>query len=196
MKQKSFLVDPNLCLGCRACQMACAANRGLAPGIFWRRVTQVEYIDHGRIVKYFLSSACNQCENPECVRLCSQKAYRKRHDGIVILDSGKCSGCGVCIHACPFGAPARDPISGVATKCDYCYARLDSGQNPYCVDACPVKALQVREFSAMEEEGEAGIVKALPGVPKIQLTRPSVRYRSLNLGKQVMRFPIQRQRGD
>lgn len=193
MKQKSFLFDPNLCLGCRACQMACAANRGLPLGIFWRRVDEVEYIHNGQLVKHYLSSACYQCENPECIRLCPQKAYRKRHDGIVILNSNKCNGCSVCIHACPFDAPVRDPISGHTTKCDYCYTRLDKGQNPYCIGACPVKALKIREFDENEDDEDETIVKELPRVPKIQLTHPSVRFRLIVTGKQVIRFQISRE---
>ena len=190
MKQKSFLVDPNLCLGCRACQMACNANRGLSIGTFWRKVNEVEYLENGHIIKYYISSTCHQCENPECIRLCAQKAYRKRHDGIVILDSNKCTSCGVCIHACPFEAPVRDPVSANTTKCDYCYSRLDNGENPYCVDACPVKALQLWEFDLADEEMDMTIVKALPGAPRIQLTHPSIRYRSLTVGKQVFRFQL------
>ncbi|WP_088189664.1 4Fe-4S dicluster domain-containing protein [Desulfosporosinus sp. FKA] len=194
MKQMSFLVDVNLCLGCRSCQMACAANRGLARGVFWRKVNSIEYVNQGKIIKYYLTSACYQCENPECIRLCPQKAYRKRQDGIVILDSAKCNGCGICIHACPFEAPVRDPETGLTGKCDYCYTLLDRGLNPYCIDACPVQALHLLEKINGEETTDSTIVKILPGVPKIQLTRPSVRYRRLNMGRQIMRFPLPRRK--
>lgn len=194
MKQRSFLFDPNLCLGCHACQMACAVNRGLAQGIFWRKVTLVEFVSNEKIMKYFLSSSCNQCENPECIRLCTQKACRKRHDGIVILDPDRCTNCGICLHSCPFEAPVRDPISGKISKCDFCYTRLDSGDNPYCIDACPVGALQLIELPITGDDAST-LISALSGVPKIQLTRPSVRYRALQMGQQMIQYLLPKKGG-
>ncbi|CAA7602594.1 4Fe-4S ferredoxin-type, iron-sulphur binding domain protein [Acididesulfobacillus acetoxydans] len=186
MGEKTFLLDPNLCLGCRACQMACAANRGLAPGVFLRRVKEVELRRKGQWVKYFLSSACHQCQNPECVRLCPEKALRKRKDGIVILDAGKCSGCGVCLQGCPFEAPVRDPETGRVLKCDFCYERVDEGLVPFCVEACPVNALRLIELSDEREENPEW-VRRLPGVENVQLTHPSIRYYPLREGRQVRR---------
>lgn len=186
MGEKTFLLDPNLCLGCRACQMACATNRGLPPGVFLRRVSEIELRRKGQWVKYFLSSACHQCQNPECVRLCPEKALRKRRDGIVILNADKCSGCGVCLQSCPFEAPVRDPGTGQIFKCDFCYERLDEGQTPFCVEACPVNALKLIDLRGEWEENPEW-VRRLPGVPKVQLTHPSIRYYPLQEGHQIRR---------
>lgn len=186
MKQLSFLVDTNLCLGCRSCQAACSANRGLDFGVFWRKIIKVNFLANGSIVNYFISSACYQCASPECIRLCPRKAFRKRRDGIVILNTNRCDGCGTCIRACPFEAPVRSPLTGKVSKCDFCYSIVDKGKKPYCIDACPVGAIQLREFS-IDDNIDIGVVTTLPGFPKIQLTRPSVRFRPLKIGKQALR---------
>lgn len=182
--QKSFLFDPNRCLGCRACQMACAVNHDLPPGVFLRQVMDIEFVKEDYVVKYYLSSSCNHCENPECFRLCPQQAYRKRRDGIVIQDAGKCDGCGTCTRSCPFGAPVVNPATGKAVKCDLCFSRQEEGEDPYCVAACPVHALKLFT-SEFAESSDSKLLKKLPGVPRIQITRPAVRYLPLRIGKQV-----------
>jgi ferredoxin len=40
---------------------------------------------------------CNHCDSPECFRVCPEKAYSKRKDGIVMIDSGLCNGCMDCV---------------------------------------------------------------------------------------------------
>lgn len=187
MKQLSFLIDTNLCLGCRSCQAACSTNRHLDLGVFWRKVNKVNFLANGNIVSYFISTACYQCATPECIRLCPQKAYRKRRDGIVILNTNKCTGCGICVRGCPFEAPVRSPVTGKVSKCDFCYSLVDKGKKPYCIAACPVGAIQLREFSSLDDRIDTDVVNSLPGFPKIQLTRPSVRFRPLKIGKQVLR---------
>jgi Fe-S-cluster-containing hydrogenase component 2 len=53
----------------------------------------------------------------------------------MIFDEEKCTGCGLCAFACPFGVVWVDRI---AHKCDLCRDR-DGG--PACVAACPAQAL-------------------------------------------------------
>ncbi|WP_425804365.1 4Fe-4S dicluster domain-containing protein [Desulfitobacterium sp. Sab5] len=181
--QVSFLFNPNRCLGCRACQMACAVNHDLPPGVFLRKVVCVEFVKETHLVKYYLSSSCNHCENPECFRLCPQRAYRKRRDGIVVYDAGKCNGCGTCTRSCPFGAPMVNPVTGKVIKCDLCFDRLEEGESPFCVNACPVYALKL--FDTEASEGlDHKLIRSLPGVPRIQITHPAVRYLPLEYGKQ------------
>lgn len=196
MKQRGLVFDPNLCLGCHACQMACSVNLGLPAGIFLRKISGTEFLKSGQVIKFYLSSSCNHCENPECIRLCPEMAIRKRRDGVVLFDLDKCSGCGICIRGCPFQAPVMDPSSGKAIKCDMCYARLDDGQQPYCLEACPVGALNITDFFAILEEQEPTLVKIIPGVPKIQLTHPSIRYRPLRMGRQISRCTHKSREGE
>lgn len=191
-KQRGFLFDPNRCLGCRTCIMACAAGNSLPPGVYLRNVQMQEFRKGAQVIKYYLSTSCNHCANPECFRLCPEQAFRKRQDGIVIFDQGKCTGCGTCTRGCPFGAPTVNPATGKVIKCDLCYEKLDEGEMPFCIEACPVQALNLIDISNAASHAQ-NMVRKLPGVIKIQITRPSIRYHALKIGRQILRHS---RRGD
>ena len=194
MDQKHFVFNPNRCLGCKACQTACAVNHNLPPGIVLRKVTAIERVKEGQLLKYYLSSSCHHCLNPECFRLCPNHVYRKRRDGIVVYDERKCKGCGICNRSCPFEAPILLPTTGKAIKCDLCFERLEEGESPYCIAACPVGALKL---SAAPEREDPFLLKTLPGLPRIQVTRPAARYYPLKIGKQVgLQLPNRKEDGD
>jgi Fe-S-cluster-containing dehydrogenase component len=98
---------------------------------------------------------CNHCDNPPCVRVCPTKAtFKRKSDGIVMMDMHRCIGCRFCMAACPYGARSfnfRDPrpfldtarenlefptrMRGVVEKCTFCYERLAKGLIPACVEA-------------------------------------------------------------
>lgn len=184
--QRGFLFDPNRCLGCRTCIMACAAGNNLPPGVYLRNIEVQEFRKGSEVIKYYLSTSCNHCANPECFRLCPDRAFRKRHDGIVLHDQTKCTGCGTCTRGCPFGAPVVNPTTGKVIKCELCHDKLDEGEMPFCVTACPVQALRLVDIVNVDAYN-SDIVRRLPGVIKIQITRPSIRYLTLRTGKQVLR---------
>jgi len=188
LMQRGFLLDPNRCLGCRTCIMACAANKNLPVGIYLRTIEKQEQRIGNRILKYYLSTSCNHCNNPECFRLCPKQALKKRKDGIVLHDSLKCDGCGTCTRSCPFEAPVINNITGRMIKCDLCHDKVDEGEDPACVAACPVKALQLINIDEVDRQED--VVRRLPGVIKIQITRPSIRYKRLKSGIQVLRNTI------
>src|SRR5512143_2434280 len=145
----AFVLDASVCSGCKACQVACKDKNNLPLGVLWRRVYEVtggSWQQEGdawtsTVCTYNLSVACNHCEHAKCAGVCPVDAYDVREDGLVILDTSKCTGCGYCAWACPYEAPQYDAAAGVMTKCNFCVDNLDAGLAPACVSACPLRAL-------------------------------------------------------
>ncbi len=96
---------------------------------------------------------CNHCFNAPCVRVCPTRAtFKRKSDGIVMMDMHRCIGCRFCMAACPYGSRSfnwKDPrpyirkenpeyptrTKGVVEKCQFCAERLAKGQIPACVEA-------------------------------------------------------------
>lgn len=135
-----FLVDLNLCMGCKGCEIACKVENEV-PLSSWR--LRVKYIDIGTFPdtsRSFTPLRCNHCENAPCERICPVSALHYIENGIVNIDSERCIGCAGCMMACPYGAIYMDPESNTADKCTYCAHRIEGGLMPACVVACPTEA--------------------------------------------------------
>ncbi len=183
-KQLAFNIDNSACIGCKACQIACQDKNELPPQILWRRVFQygggnwvsdpsipILYRANG-VYSYSVSVACMHCQNPICVTVCPTKAMHKRDDGVVLVDQTKCVGCRYCEWACPYGAPHFDQTSGVMTKCTFCEDLLAQGENPACVDACPMRAIDYGELEDLRQK--YGDIDAIEPLPLDRYTHPSV----------------------
>ena len=148
MTQIGFYFDQSRCIGCYTCSVACKDWHDIDAGqVNWR---QVRIIEKGRFPNPFiayLSYSCNHCENAPCIRVCPEKAISKRDsDGIVIVNRAKCLGnkkCEIhCLKACPWDCPQFGiEENPKMQKCDFCLERLEQGQSPICVEACPMYAL-------------------------------------------------------
>lgn len=152
MGQYAFYFNSGTCTGCKTCQVACKENYHLPVGNLYRHV--VNYvggswteIDEGRYLPdgqfgYFISTACNHCEQPACVDNCPTGAMQKDGDtGIVWSDHEVCIGCGTCVTSCPYGVPQLHEDYGYAVKCDMCRDEVANSHTPYCVAGCPMRAL-------------------------------------------------------
>jgi len=88
------------------------------------------------------------------------------------LDSQRCTGCGYCSWACPYGAPQLDPANGRMTKCNFCVERIDQGLPPACVGACPLRSLEFGQLS--ELVAQHGSTPSIFPLPEPELTCPAL----------------------
>jgi formate dehydrogenase iron-sulfur subunit len=87
------------------------------------------------------------CVEPSCVAACLVGGLSKTPQGPVIYDPDKCIGCRYCMLACPFHVPRYewDRTAPFVRKCSMCFERLEQGQLPACVDACPNDVMKFGE---------------------------------------------------
>lgn len=171
--QKAFYYNQSRCIGCRACQTACMVFNKLDVGMNWRKVQDFETQVNGREVDLHLSTACNHCEQPACVKACPAAALTKRaKDGLVVQDPEKCIGCGKCVEACPYKVPQMNARTNKAEKCNGCAPLVDQGKAPECVRGCPV---QVLKWDDMAKRDASGASKEAFGF-KVYKTKPSTRF--------------------
>ncbi|NPV70231.1 MAG: molybdopterin-dependent oxidoreductase [Firmicutes bacterium] len=139
--------DSSLCIGCKACQIACKDRNNLGVGEFIRRVDTFEGGEYPRPEVYHLSLSCDHCESPACAGACPSGAVSRRADGAVLIDEALCTGCGACADACPNGGVQVLGGRGKAAKCDLCSDLLAAGEQPACVAACVMRALTFKPVS-------------------------------------------------
>lgn len=73
--------------------------------------------------------------------------------------------------ACPYDAPQYDAKKGHMTKCDGCYSRIQEGQKPICVTACPLRALDFAQLTNCEKNT---VRKHHCAVPSTEMTYPNL----------------------
>jgi Fe-S-cluster-containing dehydrogenase component len=142
--------DPVKCVGCGRCELACTEfndgkaspslsrikvdrNLSFGPkGIPTWREGQGNWGD-GLIVQ----DLCKQCPHPvPCADICPENAIVVSPPANArMVDLEKCTGCKICLRACPWEMISFDPDSRKATKCHLCNGK------PKCVEACPAEAL-------------------------------------------------------
>jgi DMSO reductase iron-sulfur subunit len=140
-EQYRFHFDMGSCIGCKSCVVACNEQNGNPAAINWRRVGEIEGGWYPQAQRSYLSMGCNHCLEPTCLEGCPVDAYSKDPaTGIVLHSADTCIGCQYCTWNCSYGVPQYNPERGVVGKCDMCRNRLELGQSPACVSACPTGA--------------------------------------------------------
>ncbi|HLN60122.1 MAG TPA: DMSO/selenate family reductase complex B subunit [Symbiobacteriaceae bacterium] len=171
--QKGFFFDMTVCVGCKTCQIACKDKNNAPIGVNFRRVHTFEGGKFPRPWIYFLSIACNHCENPRCVENCPTGACHKRaEDGLVAIDPAVCIGCRYCTWSCPYSGPQYLEEEGRTGKCDGCFDLTSQGKNPACVDACLMRALEFGDIEELKKKHPDAV--ELSVMPDYSLTNPNV----------------------
>ncbi|QTA87464.1 4Fe-4S dicluster domain-containing protein [Desulfonema magnum] len=152
--------DAAKCIACHSCEVACKAKNNVPEGATLGKIVVLgPRLINGQPRMSSLFVPCFHCEDAWCMNACPVDAIRKRNeDGLVYILQELCVGCKACILACPWHIPQWDADAGKAMKCDLCMDRIDEGQEPACVAACPTNALQFGEpaqlsHKAREEYG-------------------------------------------
>jgi dimethyl sulfoxide reductase iron-sulfur subunit len=164
MARYGLVIDVARCTGCYACVVACKSENSTRPGISWIRIQEDEEGEYPQVSRSYTPLLCMQCGEMPCAKACPSRAIFIGDGGIVNIEPDKCLCCDnhPCINACPFdvlqvnkGKSSYFPDyltpfekeayeihrDGVVEKCNLCSHRIDAGQLPACVQACPSQAI-------------------------------------------------------
>jgi formate dehydrogenase iron-sulfur subunit len=178
MKTAAFFTDPTVCIGCKACEVACKKwnqlpddglewsglsydnTRHLSASI-WRHVSCLEQKQPlgqqstGTQEPFrwiFMSDVCKHCGNAGCLEECPTGAILRTELGSVYVQPDVCNGCGNCVVCCPFGVIDKGQQDGRAFKCTFCYDRQLAGMIPSCAKACPTQSIHFGELDEVQEQ--------------------------------------------
>jgi tetrathionate reductase subunit B len=136
-----MVTDLRKCVGCQACTVACNAEWDVPSGHARTHVSATPIAGtFPHLHSGFYVAQCNHCDRPSCTDACPSGATFRRADGIVVVDTNLCIGCGFCAEACPYDARFVNPATKRVDKCDFCAPRLARGQQPACVTTCTAHA--------------------------------------------------------
>ncbi len=140
---KTIISKPELCSGCRACEMACSVVHEQQFGSSVSRIRVVKMEHEGLDVPV----TCHQCTEPPCMEVCPVDAItRNGKTNAILIDEEECIGCGRCVEACWAGAINFHPDKNMPFVCDLCNG------NPQCVDRCPLGALVYEDRNGLAQK--------------------------------------------
>jgi formate dehydrogenase iron-sulfur subunit len=174
-----FFTDVTLCIGCKACEVACKQwnqlpadgfaftgnsydNTSRLSATTWRHVAfveQMDRVDPAASRWMMMSDVCKHCTNAGCLEACPTGAIVRNEFDDVYVQPDVCNGCGYCVPSCPFGVVAVQPDAGVAQKCTLCYDRQKDGLEPACAKSCPTDSIVFGPVEELRAKAEARVAK-------------------------------------
>ncbi|HOG47880.1 MAG TPA: 4Fe-4S dicluster domain-containing protein [Anaerolineae bacterium] len=158
---KTVFVNPERCIGCKQCEMACAVehsqSKSLQQAVLETPTPRKRiHVAPGLYLNSSFPNKCRHCDPAPCRAVCPTGAiWRDGGQGTIVFDGNKCIACAMCAMVCPFDvivfhpAPALLRERAVALKCDHCPDRVAAGRLPACVEACKVGALEFGEINEL-----------------------------------------------
>uniref|UniRef100_Q022U0 Formate dehydrogenase beta subunit n=1 Tax=Solibacter usitatus (strain Ellin6076) TaxID=234267 RepID=Q022U0_SOLUE len=180
--RRGFFTDTTLCIGCKACEVACKQWNQLPDDGFvftgmsydntvalgastWRHVAFIERPvalstqDGGAFSWLFSSDVCKHCARAGCLESCPTGAIIRTEFDSVYVQPDICNGCGYCVINCPFGVIDRSPDDGRAWKCTLCYDRMKFDMEPACAKACPTDSIQYGDLDELLNAAQRRVAK-------------------------------------
>jgi Fe-S-cluster-containing dehydrogenase component len=165
----AMLYDTTLCIGCKACVVACREANDLearrdpsglyhAPVDLDGRTKNVIKLYKGSVQQSYMKMQCMHCVDPACTSACMLGSLQKDPaTGIVSYDPQYCVGCRFCMMSCPYGVPKfeYEKRAPNIVKCEFCrhrmegaqmatvngFSRYPKGHGPACCEVCPREAV-------------------------------------------------------
>ncbi|HZV95739.1 MAG TPA: 4Fe-4S dicluster domain-containing protein [Candidatus Nitrosocosmicus sp.] len=155
----AMFTDTSLCIGCRACQVACKQwnelpleqpewtggyqNQSHFTDKTYRLVRFIEKPKaDGQLQWLLMSDVCKHCAQAGCLDACPTGAIYRTEFGTVNINQDVCNGCRYCVSSCPFGVVSYNHDTGRANKCTFCNDRIHNGLGPACAKTCPTESIQ------------------------------------------------------
>jgi Fe-S-cluster-containing dehydrogenase component len=163
-----MLYDATLCIGCKACVVACKEVNHMPPdvdgyggglydapeGLNESTKNIIQLYRDGDAGYSYVKKQCMHCIDPACVGACMLGALQKGRFGVVEYDVNKCVGCRYCETVCPFNVPKFQWSKAAPriVKCELCNFRLKEGKEPGCTEVCPRKAVIFGNYTDLLDE--------------------------------------------
>ncbi|MEE9593090.1 MAG: 4Fe-4S dicluster domain-containing protein [Thermoplasmata archaeon] len=119
---------------------------------------------------FYLARICMHCTYPACLASCPRKAiYKRKEDGIVLIDQERCRGYRECVRACPYKRVLYNHVTRVSEKCIFCYPAVEKGIWPRCMRNCIGKIRMVGYVNPPEAVDPENPIDFLVHVKKLAL---------------------------
>ena len=195
MTQRGFFTDTTLCIGCKACEVACKEWNQLPSDGFdfsgmsydntvelgadsWRHVSFIERpvalggqeTALNNFSWLMMSDVCKHCAKAGCLESCPTGAIVRTEFDSVFVQPDVCNGCGYCVVSCPFGVIDCREDDGRAWKCTMCYDRQKDDLVPACAKACPTDSIKFGDLLELRVIAEQRVQQLHErGVPEAYL---------------------------
>jgi formate dehydrogenase iron-sulfur subunit len=179
-----FFTDTTLCIGCKACEVACKQwnqipsdgfqfsgnsydNSSTLSSTTWRHVKFIEQFQNAATAPaegardrwLMMSDVCKHCSGAPCEAACPTGALITNEYSNVYIQNDICNGCGYCVAVCPFGVITRGDFDGHAHKCTLCYDRQRDDLIPACAKSCPTGSIQFGYLDDLRERATARLAE-------------------------------------